>query len=296
MANKVDHSGKFLVDVIVLVAILGILMMPGFGKPRGGFAASAAEASFSFGAYGRLLRAYVDDNGLVDYRGLKADRKALDSFAESMASLDGKIYDKWSEKEKIAFFVNAYNALTLLAIIDNYPIKSSFIRALRFPKNSIRQIPGVWDKLRFSVMGRKTTLDGIEHDVLRAKFNEPRIHVALVCAALGCPVLRNEPYTGAKLDEQLDDQTSRFLKDPAKFRIDRKGGRVHLSSIFKWFGSDFVRTYGTDKKFAGFGDAERAVVNFVSRYLPPEDRDYLEKGEYSINYLPYDWTLNEKKR
>jgi hypothetical protein len=257
---------------------------------------AAAEASFSYSHYKKVLKAYVDDQGLVDYTGLKADRQSLDAFAASVAALNRQVYEKWSESQKIAFLINAYNALTLVAIVDNYPIKSSFFRGLRFPKNSIRQIPGVWDKLLFTVMGRKMTLDGIEHDILRTKFNEPRIHMALVCAALGCPILRNKPYTGTNLDEQLEDQACGLLKDPKKFRIDRKNERVYLSSIFKWFGSDFLRIYGTDKKFSGFGKAERAVLNFVSNHIQPEKRDYLEKGEYSVEYLPYDWTLNEKKR
>jgi hypothetical protein len=120
--------------------------------------------------------------------------------------------------------------------------------------------------------------------------------MALVCAALGCPILRNEPFTGDKLDSQLDDQTKRFLKDPEKFRIDRKGGRVYLSSIFKWFGEDFTKTYGTDKKFHKFDDTERAVLNFLAGYLGADDREYLEKGDFSIKYLSYDWTLNENRQ
>jgi hypothetical protein len=237
----------------------------------------------------------VDDQGLVNYVELKANRKNLDAYAASMAALDPQVFDNWSEKEKLAFWINAYNALTLLAIIDNYPIKSSFFRSLRFPKKSIRQIAGVWDELEFPVMGRKLTLDGIEHDILRPKFNEPRIHMAIVCAALGCPILRNVPFVASEIDSQLDDQAARFMKNRGKFGIDRKDGRVYLSPIFKWFGGDFVKTYGTDEKFTGFAETERAVLHFVSGYVNPEQREYLEKGEFSIEYLPYDWSLNEQK-
>ncbi len=257
--------------------------------------AVAAEARFSYGDYAKVLKTYVDDQGLVDYKGLRANRRPLDAFTAALAAMDRKLYDKWSGNQKIAFQINAYNALTLVAIIANYPIKPSFFRGLRFPKNSIRQIPGVWDKLQFPVMERKTTLDGIEHNILRAEFNEPRIHMALVCAALGCPILRREPYSRGKLGDQLDDQARGFMKEPGKFRIDRKDGRVYLSPIFKWFGGDFVNVYGTDKKFSGFGQTERAVLNFAGRYLDPKDRNYLEKGSYSIEYLTYDWSLNENK-
>lgn len=295
MADQTDFFGKLFRAGAVLLPVFGILLTPWPGAVNGSSEAIAAERDFSSAPYAAALKSYVDRRGLVNYTGLKEGRRTLDDFASSIAGLDRKTYDGWNEKEKIAFWTNAYNALTLVAIIDNYPIKTSFLRSLRFPKNSIRQISGVWDKLEFPVMGRNMTLDGIEHDNLRAKFNEPRIHMALVCAALGCPILRDEPYNGAGLDARLDDQTARFLSDPRKFRVDRKKGRVYLSSIFKWFGSDFVKSYGTAGKVSRFGETERAVLNFVSRHLDPKDRDYLEKGEFSIEYLPYDWTLNEKK-
>jgi hypothetical protein len=256
-------------------------------------AATAAEGAFSYQDYADILRAHVDDRGIVDYAKLKENRGPLDAFAARIANLEPEVYDKWSEKQKIAFWINAYNALTLLAIIDHYPIKARFLASFRFPKNSIRQIPGVWDELQFKVMGRKITLDGIEHDTLRAKFNEPRIHMALVCAAMGCPPLRNRPYTGEKLDAQLDDQAARFLKNPDKFRIDRTGGYVYLSSIFKWFGEDFSKTYGTDT-FRGRSATEGAVLNFVSRYLTGRDKEFIESGNFRIVYLDYDWTLNDR--
>jgi len=295
MADEIIFFGKLFRAGVVLLPVFGILLTPWPGAVNGSSEAIAAERDFSSAPYASALKSYVDRQGLVDYSGLKDGRKTLDDFASSIAGLDRKTYDGWTEKGKIAFRINAYNALTLVAIVDNYPIKASFVRSLRFPKNSIRQISGVWDKLEFPVMGRNMTLDGIEHDNLRAGFNEPRIHMALVCAALGCPILRDEPYTGAGLDAQLDDQTARFLRDPRKFRIDRKRGRVYLSSIFKWFGSDFLKSYGNAGKFSRFGETERAVLNFVNRHLDPKSRDYLEKGEFSIEYLPYDWTLNEKK-
>ncbi len=261
------------------------------------FEASTARASdpaFSYADYAAALKTYVDDQGWVNYQRLKQNSQQLDAFASALGRLDSRLYDSWSEKQKIAFWINAYNALTLEAIITHYPIKPSFTTSLVFPKNSIRQIPGVWDELTFEVMGRKVTLDEIEHKILRAQFNEPRIHMALVCAAAGCPPLRNEPYSGEHLDHQLDDQTRRFLSNPRKFHIDRAGGRVSLSSIFKWFGEDFVKTYATDEKFAGHKPSERAVLNFISRYVEAADREYLVSARYKITYLDYDWSLNEQ--
>lgn len=255
----------------------------------------APEGAFNFESYAAVLERFVDDEGMVDYEGLKADGGALENLLEAMAALDRGTFDLWSDDAKVAFWINAYNALTLDAIIDHYPIKASFVRSLRYPKNSIRQIPGVWDKLEWAVMGRKMTLDDIEHETLRADFNEPRIHVALVCAAMGCPPLRNEPYVGERLDEQLDDQAGKFFANPAKLRVDRDAGRLYLSPIFDWFGEDFVKTYGTDEKFEWYGEVERAVVSFVSRYLSKDDGEYLESRELSIRHLDYDWSLNQQR-
>ncbi|MBI3949709.1 MAG: DUF547 domain-containing protein [Acidobacteria bacterium] len=256
--------------------------------------AGARAQAFSYDDYALALKTYVDDQGMVNYQGLKEHRQRLDAFADALGRLDPKVYEGWGEKEKVAFWINAYNALTLEAIIAHYPIKPSFTTSLVFPKNSIRQIPGVWDELRFVVIGRKMTLEDIEHETLRAQFNEPRIHMALVCAAMSCPPLRNEPYAGDRLDEQLDDQTRRFLSNPQKFRLDRTKGRMYLSLIFEWFGEDFVKTYGTDEKFKGRNQAERAVLNFVSPHLDAISRVYLDSANYNITYLDYDWSLNEQ--
>ncbi len=281
---------SFLITLRILM--LAVAMVASVGLHNG----IAAEADFSYDDYGKVLKAFVDDRGMVDYQGLKTNPGALEGFTSSVSHFDRKNYDGWTEKKKIAFWINVYNAFTLKAIIDHYPIQSSFFKSFVYPKNSIRQIPGVWDRLKFPVMGRETTLDEIEHRVLRAKFHEPRIHMALVCAAMGCPPLRNEPYVSAKLDEQLDDQARRFLANPHKFHGDRKAGKVYLSPIFQWFGDDFIGKYGTDKQFPSFSEKERAVLNFISHYVDARDKDYLTQGSYSLEYLKYDWSLNEKRK
>jgi hypothetical protein len=256
-------------------------------------AAQSAEP-MDYSDYAVILKKHVDKNGLVDYRALKANPERLEAFLSAMATLDRSRYNAWNDKQKIAFWINAYNALTLKAIIDHYPIQASFVGALRFPKNSIRQIDGVWDKIRFRVIGTRMTLNEIEHKTLREDFNEPRIHMALVCASMGCPILRNEPYAGARLDAQLEDQTKRFLSKKDKFRIARAEGEVYLSPIFKWFGEDFVKTYGTNETFRGHDRELRAVLNFVSRHLDEQARAYLETGRYDVSFLDYDWSLNEQ--
>jgi hypothetical protein len=270
---------------------IGIILWTIFGSI---FCGSLQAANPPYDNFAAVLKTYVNQNGMVDYRGLKNNSGRLISFAAALGVVPPDVYQKWSVKEKIAFWINAYNALTLKAIIDHYPIQSSFFGSFVYPRNSIRQIPGVWDKLRFSVMGRDMTLDDIEHGTLRKDFNEPRIHMALVCAAMSCPPLRNEPYVGEKLDQQLDDQARRFLANPRKFAINRDQGKVYLSPIFKWFGEDFVKTYGTAKEFAGFSLAERAVLNFITKYIKGQDQEYLRQGGYTISYLDYDWSLNEQ--
>ena len=256
---------------------------------------AVAVKPFSYDDYGAVLAAFVDRQGLVDYQALKANRQRLDAFVAALATLSSVVYSNWSEKDQIAVWINAYNALTLEAVIEHYPIQASLLRSVIFPRNSIRQIPGVWTELQFEVLGKKVTLDHIEHQILRTQFSEPRIHMALVCAGKGCPPLRNEPYTGDRLDEQFMDQTKTFLTQQDKFRIDRSRGRVYLSPIFQWFGGDFVKTYGgkaTPK--AGRSTEEKAVLNFIAAHLEANDHDYLSTANYSVVYLDYDWSLNEQ--
>ncbi len=240
-----------------------------------------ASQPFSYDSYATVLATYVDEEGNVDYAALKENRQQLDAFNTSLGTLSPETFETWTDEEKIAFWVNIYNSLTLQAIIENYPTKS------------IRDIPGVWKRLRFNVMGENMTLDEIEHQVLRVEFNEPRIHMGIVCASIGCPILRQEPFTGDKLGEQLDDQTREFLALDRHFKIDKNENRVYLSSIFKWFGEDFILTYDAEEKFAG-NKKERAVLNFVSQYLQPENTNYLETGGYQVRYLDYDWSLNKQ--
>ncbi len=256
---------------------------------------SADSGVFSYEPYAAALARSVNDRGLVDYRGLKSRSSDLDAFAASLARLDPKVLESWPDREKIAFWINAYNALTLEVILRNYPIRPSAVRSVVYPENSIRQLPAVWDNFRFVIAGREMSLNDVEHATLRAKFHEPRIHVALVCAAMSCPSLHNEPYTTEKLDSQLDAQARIFLRIPRGLRIDRDKGKVYLSSIFTWFGEDFLGSYGTSDQFAGKSASQRAVLNFASRYVSDSDRDFLRQGTYQIEYLPYDWSLNEQE-
>ncbi len=242
---------------------------------------NAAEP-FTYQDYEAVLKNYVNEQGLVNYRRLQANREPLDRFNAAVGNVSPSIYAAWSEKEKIAFLINAYNAFTLQAIIDQKPLKKS-----------IRDIPGVWQWHKFQIVGQSKTLDNIEHNTLRQDFQEPRIHVALVCAAISCPILRNEPYIAEKLDEQLNEQVSKFINSSQGFRIDRQANKVYLSSIFKWYGDDWKQSYSIANQFAG-SEREKAVLNFLSNYLSTSEKTYLKEGGYNISYLNYNWLLNQQ--
>ena len=241
----------------------------------------ATNQSFDYQDYAEVLQAYVDDRGLVDYAGLQANREQLDRFNQSLGRVSPQTYASWNEAEQIAFLSNAYNSFTLQSIIDRVPLE-----------DSIRDIKGVWNRRKFNLAGEEQTLDNIEHDILRKDFNEPRIHVALVCAAISCPPLRNEPYLPQKLDAQLDEQTARFASSIHGFQLDRQDNRVYLSSIFKWYGKDFIETYGTEE-FNG-NVQQRAVLNYFSSQLNPQDLQFLQQNDYQVKYLDYNWSLNKQ--
>lgn len=286
MAQDVKHL------MVAAALLIGLA-----GDPLSGRAQAREEAKqpFDYADYAEVLKTYVNDKGTVDYRQLKAHPEKLHAYVDAIARMPRTRYRGWDDHTKIAFWLNAYNGLTLKAIIDNYPIKSSFLRSRIYPKNSIRQISGVWDKIKFRVMGQNVTLSHIEHEILRAQFNEPRIHTALVCAAMGCPSLRNEPYVGDRLAEQLDDQTRDFLGHRLKFRIDRGKDTVHLSPIFKWFARDFVKSHAPTRKIGRHGSEVAAVLNFVAGYFEGTDKRYILAGGFKVKYLDYDWSLNEQE-
>jgi hypothetical protein len=240
-----------------------------------------------------VLLPFVDDDGLVDYATLKADRKGLDAYCDRIADLDPTVMASQPEAFRVAFWINAYNAFTLKLIVDNYPIKPSTGKT-KYPANSIRQIPGAWEHKKFKALGKDVTLDEIEHKILRAEFKEPRIHMALVCAAMSCPKLRREPYQGDKLDAQLDDQARMFLADLTKFHIDREANEVWASRIFEWFVDDFLP--GATKEKPLHVAQQKSLAAFASKYVSPEDAAYLQAGKYVVKYFEYDWTLNEQAK
>jgi Protein of unknown function, DUF547 len=243
--------------------------------------ATPSATTFSDESYGKVLKTYVNAKGLVNYPALQANPQPLKTFVASLGTVSPSTYAAWNEPEKIAFQINAYNAITLESIIDQKPLKKS-----------IKDIGGVWNGNKHRVLGESKTLDDIEHQILRKQFTEPRIHAALVCAAMSCPPLRQEPYTGAKLNVQLDDQVRQWLSSRG-LQIDRAQNKVQISNIFDWYGDDWKKQYSVEGQFAG-NDKQRATLNFIGRYVSSSDRDYLAQGKYKLGYLNYDWSLNRQ--
>jgi hypothetical protein len=241
----------------------------------GGSAGSLPPSDFdhSHALFGKVLDAFVAD-GWVNYAGLEQNPADLKAYLGQLASISRTEFVKWSEPEQIAFLSNLYNAATLQLIIDHYPVQSI--------KKIGGRWKGPWKQEVVSLFGEKVTLDHVEHDLIRKDYNEPRVHFALVCAARSCPPLRGEPYTPEKLDEQLEDQGRIFMNTPSKNRVDLENRTAYLSKIFKWFGGDFEEASGS-------------VPAFVRPYFPKDISKQLEDGKFAVEYMDYDWALNDLK-
>ena len=207
--------------------------------------------------------------------------------------------EMWSPEQKMAYWINAYNAFTIQAIIERYPITERSLVGIFFPRNSILQISGIWSRLTFTAGGRQVTLGHIEHKILRKAFDDPRIHFAIVCASTSCPTLRAEAYRADVLEHQLHQQTVAFINDPfIGTRWDEERQRLMVSKIFKWFKSDFKTAAdvgGSAGLTTTFGNP---IVAFVRPYL--ENAAVTEtldsRPDVRVAYLAYDWRLNEQTR
>ncbi len=226
------------------------------------------------GAWNGILKERVQA-GVVDYRGLlKHDRQRLHGYLASMEGVCKSEYGKWSDEQKLAFWINAYNAYTVKLILDNYPLKS--IRTIgTLPGAAWRQKIVAFERL----MGKRLSLEHVEHEIIRKRFEEPRIHFALVCAAKSCPPLRSEAYQARELTMQLDEQAESFLGDRRMNRFDPASRTLHLSRIFDWYKEDF----GTD---------DAALARYAAKYLPKPHADVVKSGKVKVKFLDYDWSLN----
>ncbi|MBN2018647.1 MAG: DUF547 domain-containing protein [Sedimentisphaerales bacterium] len=242
-----------------------------------------------------FLGKYVDKNGLVDYKILLRRKLDLLEVTDAFKNVDRKDYNSWPQEDKMAFWINAYNLHLTKIILENYPIKTTRILLLFWPPNSIRHIKGIWDQNKFIVMGEEFNLQEIENRFFRKEFDDPRVFFAIYYASLSGPPLRNEAYCGPNLSKQLDEQVKTFLAGTQAFKTDRQSQKVYLSSILTpgWQGRSFVGKYGTDLKFKSQTTEVRAVLNFLTNYISQDQVNYLETGTYTVEYMGYDWTLNE---
>jgi len=220
-------------------------------------------------AWTAILQRYVNEQGQVDYASLKENRESLDQYLGELKK--GWPSDAWSREEKLAFWINAYNAFTLDLLLDNYPLES--IKDI----GSKIQIPFVntpWDIKFIEIGDEKIDLNQIEHGILRKDFDEPRIHFAIVCASQSCPNLRREAYTADKIDQQLTEDAKRFLADNSKNKIEQD--EAYLSKIFSWFKGDFTKS--------------GSLIEFINQYSSEKINETAK-----VRSLDYDWSLNDQK-
>lgn len=222
----------------------------------------------------------------VDYDGFLRDRSALASYLDAVSAVTRSEFDVWAKDERRAFLINAYNAHTVELILTQYP-KLESIRDL----GSFFTSP--WKKDFFKLFGEAQTLDGIEHGLLRGAkdYDDPRIHFAVNCASVGCPALRPEAFRAADLDQQLEDQTQRFLRDRTRNRYDAKAGTLFLSPIFDWYGKDFDKPFRRAASVAAFVALYREAIG-----IDASTAARLADGEIGVEFLEYDWSLNRSRR
>lgn len=264
--------------LLILLAIA-----PAGARPR------ASSPDHEYQAYAKILHDYVH-NERVDYSALERNRVALDAVVAMFAEPTVDQERGWTRDQRLAFWINAYNLFTLRAIVDHYPIRSALFTLQ--PRNSIRQIDGVWTRLTWRAAGRPVTLDDIEHRILRPEFKEPRVHFAINCASVGCPPLAAEPYLAGTLDAQLDAAARRYLSGERGLKIE--GSTLSVTKILEWYGDDFVARFAPEVAGAP-NRIERAIRGVVTRFGPQAAADLARQSTTKIRFLDYDWSLNDVK-
>ncbi|WP_179004701.1 DUF547 domain-containing protein [Winogradskyella forsetii] len=213
--------------------------------------------AFDHSIFNALLKKHVSENGHVDYKGFKSDAKSLQNYIALLKTYQPK--DSWSKEDKLAYWINAYNALTIDLILRNYPTKS------------IKDIKNPWDQRLWQFGDKWLNLNAIEHDILR-NMDEPRIHFAIVCASVSCPTLQNDAFIASNLEAQLTNATKEFLADSSKNEISQNN--LRLSKIFKWFKKDF--------------EQNGSLIDFLNQYTTVAISESAEKS-----YKDYNWDLND---
>jgi Protein of unknown function, DUF547 len=250
----------------------------------------AQNMDHSHAAWTTLLKKHVVLLGAgkasqLRYAGMARDREALKAYLDSLSAVSRAAFDGFSKAQQQAFLMNAYNAFTVELILSKYPNLQS-IRDL----GSLLKKP--WSIKNVPLLGDTVTLDNIEHDMLRKRgsYDDPRVHFAVNCASIGCPMLREEAFVAERLEAQLEEQTRRFMSDRSRNRYDSASGKLELSKIFDWYGDDFKQGH------KGIG----SLAAFAARYAElladaPADRDKLRGQQVAVAFLDYDWKLNDAR-
>ena len=254
--------------------------------------ASGTALAFDHGhrAWDDLLKKHVryiegGNASQVSYAGFAKDRAALKAVLAEDEKVTRAEFDAWSKPQQQAFLINLYNAATIEKILTRYPdIKS------------IRDFGSVfgnpWKDKFFTLFGEPAYLDRVEHEMLRKDgvYDDPRVHVAVVCASVGCPMLRNEAFVADKLESQLDDAFRRFMSDRKRNRYDTASGKLQVSRIFDWYGKDFERGH------KGFTSLKATFARYADALADrPEDRARVRDQKADIAFLDYDWGLNDAR-
>ncbi len=273
-----------------LITAIALAMAP--------WGAVLAQFDHSHAAWTALLKKNVVliDGGKasqVRYAELAKDRAELKVYLASLSKVTQAEFNGWSKPQQMAFLINAYNAFTVEKILTRYPDIKSIWDFGKIFGNPFK------DKF-FTLLGKEGTLDRIEHETLRVKgaYDEPRVHFAVNCASIGCPMLREDAYVAERLDAQLEEQARRFLADRSRNRYNAQKGALEVSKIFDWFQEDWQSGY---RGFAGKAAPVQSREEYFARYAKlladaPGDQRLIEDGKASIGFLEYDWTLNDVKR
>ena len=247
--------------------------------------ANSAVAQIDHGEWTRLLEQNVRllDGGKatqLDYGSMARSRSQLKNYLSNISQVSRQDFETWNHSDQLAFLINAYNAATVDLVLSEYPEIDS-IKDIGFLFSS------PWRQKVVDLFGEQVSLDDIEHGMIRGwgRYNEPRIHFAVNCAAVGCPGLRPEAFVGVKLERQLEESTELFLSDSSRNYY--SAGRLYISSIFNWHEEDFGQGW----------QGVNSVTEFLTRYtgvmaLEADTRTAIEKGKIRIRYLRYDWGLN----
>jgi hypothetical protein len=237
-----------------------------------------------------LLDLHVRD-GLVYYRALQEDRGRLSRYIDALnAPSVASGYAQWPSEQKKVLWINAYNALVLQTVVNHYPIRG---RASLYPANSIRQIPGAFEKTPHMIAGKSVTLDQIENNVL-PEFDDPRVYVVLGRGAVGSGRLRSEAFGTKAVDRQLDEARKQFATTPRWTRVDALNGRVSISPIVSWRSAAFIGKYaGNVLDLPKREPIELAVIGFLRPHLLSAEEEFIRKNTFQLTYEPFDWRLND---